>query len=140
MIRLVSTLRSARRAWAGPILRLLDETGEAFVVGMTGCGIVSAIANEQGHPSKVDGSIEVLELMAGGTNGMTKASRAVLAMIDQLRDEGIAGFDMADLLRGAQDAVTRARSGPLDHRRLCATEAAAKLIIAVEQLDRELGS
>lgn len=140
MIRLLSTLQGARRVWGGPILRLLDETGVAFVVGMTGSGTVSAISNEDGQPPKVDGSIDVLDLMAGGTlprhnaapagddqrQGVSESVHAVLDKLDQRR----AGWKAAG-------TVGRRLVGPLDAQRGDLVVRAARALYEVELFDEE---
>jgi hypothetical protein len=145
VIRLLETLGGARRAWRGPILRLLDGGDVRYVVGMSGEGIVSAIGNDPCQPGGVDGSVEVLELMAGGTNRPlteSKAAHAVLDRLDEKRTEwrnhpaGEAPF--VDGLRQASAFVSAARTGDLESRRLWAIDAAARLLSSVELIDEEL--
>jgi hypothetical protein len=64
VIRTYRTLATARRAAPhGPILRILADPDELFIVGLSGASMVYAVDPNTGV---ADGSIKVLDLMAGG--------------------------------------------------------------------------
>lgn len=151
MIKAYSTIGGARRASPqGPILRLLDDPEELFVVGLSGNGSVMAIDPATG---RADGTVKVLDLMAGSLvasppveagddqrQGVTEAVHAVLDELDSSRAawRRPGAPDFQRQLGLASHLVTNARSGDLTSRRREAVAAVARLLDAIEKIDEEL--
>lgn len=144
MIRTYSTFAGAKRHnphRQGPIIRLLNDPEELFVTGLWGDSSIMAVDPKTGS---ADGSIKVLDLMAGGAvagcdlrQGVTIGGHEVLDLVDSRRGERI---DIEFESRIVRDDL--ARIAVLDRLgwREAARAAAARLILIVDAIDRELGS
>jgi hypothetical protein len=154
MIRLLSTFAGARRAsLGGPIIRLLNDPEDAFIVGLPGSASIMAVDPATG---RADGAVKVVDLMAGDLvssppvaagddqrQGVTEAGHAVLDIVDRERAPHV---QAVDLLRKAEQYAGEALFGDrhcvtgrsLDERRALAVRAAAFLILAAEAIDAEL--
>jgi hypothetical protein len=100
-------------------------------------GVVSAIG---GEPPKVDGSVDVLDLMVGGTlaahNALGPAFEEVLSIMGRTRAEG----GSRDDLRASVAALLSLKPGNPPAERLAAITATAFLLLIVEDVDREFGA
>jgi hypothetical protein len=140
VIRTYTTFAGARReAPAGPIVRLLADPEDLFVTGLRGGSSIMAVDPKDGS---ADGTIKVLDLMAGGAvagcdlrQGVTIGGHEVLDLVDERRGEEIEIMSEAAL---AENNLRGVRGGDLQSRRTAAIATAARLILIVDEIDREL--
>lgn len=107
------TLSGARRASPeGPILRLLDDPVNLFIAGLPGRGLIMAVDPRTG---KADGSITVLDLMAGDVRPAS-ALRSILSLLGNV-----------DHSRGGGENAARVYGGMLESIREIATASAREV-------------